>query len=88
MCAQAPKQCIHAAQAFEGLQALRVDKTRELKWLERKGFDIQVSFLFEIQDSRGCELRSLTIDVCIVSLLSAVFSGCIGTYICFTTGRG
>jgi hypothetical protein len=44
------------------LQTLRVNETRDLKWLERKGLDIQVSFLFEIQDSWAREFGFLALD--------------------------
>src|SRR5712672_2044276 len=86
MCPKTTKYCINPAHAFKGLQALRVNKTRELKWFECEGTDIQISFLFEIQHGRPCELRSIALDVCIIPSLS-VISCRIGTCIRFMTGR-
>jgi hypothetical protein len=50
-----PRSSAPTLPIFEGLQALRVYTTRELKWLECKGMDIQNSFLLEIEHDRACE---------------------------------
>ena len=73
------KYAVYAAQVLEVLQAFRVNETRKLTRLERKRLDVQVSFLFEIQDRRAREYGSLVIDVCVVSFLTAIMSRYVGS---------
>ena len=53
-----------------------------------KGMDIQISFLFGIRQGRTCELSTLALDACIVSLLSIMLH-CDRAYIYVSMhGRG